>query len=282
MPIKKPNPQLEAISQRERQKRTIMDAQGVTETGAIRILAQQREAAQGPSPEEIARQNIEELAKQNKARQIEEQIILSQTPNVPAAAPGEQTAPKAADINLEQRKIDLENRPINQDVERILNNLEEQDRTIPGAALIPKNIRATLLAGGAAAQRAFTLSTLAKTVDFVRVAVTGKKPLQHSTALSQFQTAVSSLDASISLVQEGAPAGDFETGFNRALIAINQLEAYQQDFGKNNLNYWSNEGHEVETDIIEMRAILQKKLIQLQQAEQQTQLNQARGQIGLT
>ncbi len=126
-----------------------------------------------------------------------------------------------------------------------------------------------------------TKAQVANFVDFVRVGVTGKKPLKVSQAEASLTDGLSAVNQNIKAVREGIL--DYHEAIDsleRTAAAINRLERSQKGLGKENLRYWSDEGKEVEAEIINAKERIDQMRTELLVAAQEGRLAQAQATFG--
>lgn len=101
----------------------------------------------------------------------------------------------------------------------------------------------------------FKLTAIA--INAIRTLVTGKKPLSLALAQETFDTLSSSLKLDIQDINLGTQdPSTVGTKLSQAEGAIGRYEAYQKDYGKLNLRYWTDEGKDSEAEIIRMKETL--------------------------
>jgi len=104
-------------------------------------------------------------------------------------------------------------------------------------------------------------------IDFLRVAIKGGKPIEVQQAESSLNDAMVQVGREIDLVKSGARAArDAKTTFLLVQNSISRLEASQKGFGKLNVRYWSDEGKEVEAQILIAKQRLLDMQLELYQA----------------
>ena len=118
--------------------------------------------------------------------------------------------------------------------------------------------------GGTENTFAGTAQKAATFIDIIRSGITGKKPLPVQKAETSFSDASNTISQGIELVKTGQKnISELERDFEQAVGAINRLEAEAKLKGKLNLRFWIDEGKELETSIINEKAILENKRIEL-------------------
>lgn len=99
-----------------------------------------------------------------------------------------------------------------------------------------------------------------------------------STAIATFGDLSATIDKQIAAVQTGtASAADVQKSIELALAATNRLEAEQKGLGKTNLNYWIDQGKDIEAEVMRQKQTLNMQLAALQLAQAQG----ARARYGL-
>lgn len=112
--------------------------------------------------------------------------------------------------------------------------------------------------------------TTADIWDVVHSSVSGKPQKQVTKAISQFTDATAIIDKEIALVKVGAKSyPEVRKSFEDAIASITSLETAVKGKGKLNLNYWIDEGKELEVQIVREKQILENQRIELLAAAQQ-------------
>lgn len=124
-------------------------------------------------------------------------------------------------------------------------------------------------------------STTAGIVDFIRVGITGKKPLKVQQAEATFNDLNSALGQDVKLVQAGALSlEEAKVNLEKAAQTINRMEESQKKLGKENLRYWTDNGAEVQAQIIIQKEQLAGRRLELLNAAQQAALVNSRLNYG--
>lgn len=149
-----------------------------------------------------------------------------------------------------------------------------KDALPPG--LIINEIIGKKTEGGALAKR-----TVAEVYDFFHSALTRKKPLKYENAKDGFEASIKIIEKNIDDVRNGASYVEAKSDFERAAIALNRLERSSSGFAQQNLNWWTDDGISIQTEILNQQAILAELRRDLEIAKQEARVNKARMAIGI-
>jgi len=132
---------------------------------------------------------------------------------------------------------------------------------------------------GTADKGVATKQVLAGLVDQFRIGIGGKKPLNVQQAENTLTDAQAILTADVAMVASGQKTlAEVQSNLDFAIESINRLEITQRGLGQQNLRYWSDNGREIEAELIRKRNDLRNlrlELINAQATAQQTRLQQA-------
>jgi hypothetical protein len=118
--------------------------------------------------------------------------------------------------------------------------------------------------------------SIAQIYDALYSSVTRKEPLTVAKSKQTFAEVTGAIQQNIANVQNGV--GDYveaRRDFDTALASLNELESTTKGLGKENLNYWIDNGAEIEATIIRERAILENLRNDLEVAK----VNKIRSQL---
>ena len=122
------------------------------------------------------------------------------------------------------------------------------------------------------------MSSGAEIIDAIRTGILGGKTTRVKQAESAFTDAAAINDENIELVRTNQISDtDALRDFERAIAAINRLEATSKGLGKANLRFWIDKGAELEAQISRERQILEIQRLKLIDAIKENQLNQITG-----
>ena len=189
--------------------------------------------------------------------------IANLTPEQLNAALGIPAAPTSAQLSEE------ENRRLAQE---ITGDVARQEGTAQG--ILPEGVRTQMRTAGVAIREAVppTLGIAADLIDVLRVGITGKKPLKVSMTEDTLNSALSQIGVDIDLVKSGLKnPRDVSASIILADESLSALRDSQKGLGMLNVRYWTDEGANIETEII----IAENRLLDLRR-----ELLNARIQLG--
>jgi hypothetical protein len=127
-----------------------------------------------------------------------------------------------------------------------------------------------------------TLKTAAQIFDTIQSALFASKSTGVKKAEAAFTDASFIIDKDIALVKAGQkPYSEASRDFQLAEDSINSLESETKGLGKINLRYWLDNGAELQAQILREKRIMDNQRIELRNAYQTAQLNQAKANFGL-
>lgn len=127
------------------------------------------------------------------------------------------------------------------------------------------------------------ISSAAQLIDsisgFLPFGTGGKKPpLKLAKAEDTFKAAFNIVESDIEAVRNNQKTlGEAQLDLEQSIISLNAIQATQRGIGKLNLNYWVDEGLNVETEIALRLEELEDKRLELNVAAAEARINKARG-----